>query len=109
MLVMSNLPSLCAELSSGQEPFGDYWILTLWTQNRSLELGEYNADGYFLRVADEHPFEKIPQSATINLTNIEEERRLGRYTANFEDDDFVLGQFDANTCPGVYLFLGMEN
>ena len=107
MVVMSDLPSLCAELASGEPPRGNYWVMSLWTQNRSLEPGEYQADGYFLRADGEELIEWTPSKATINISSQEEELLSGGYEAKFGEENFLAGSFDAPVCDGVYLFSGM--
>ena len=52
--------------------------------------------------------ERQPQAASLDLTTIYEEERMGRYMANLSDEDYLTGAFSAKSCPGVYLFLGME-
>ena len=108
MIVFSDLPSLCAELTSGEEPNGYYWVLSLWTQNRAVEKGEYTAEGYFREVINETPHERIPTSATIDLSGILEGQRNGTYDAIFSAEEYLSGSFNAESCPGVYLFTGME-
>ena len=107
MIIMSDLPSLCAELASGQPPRGNYWVMSLWTQNRALETGSYKADGYFLRADGEEVVEWTPTEASINVSSQEEELLAGGYEAKFSEENFLTGSFEAPNCDVVFLFSGM--
>ena len=109
MVVLSDLPSLCAELESGEEPNGEYWLMTLWSQNRALDSGEYNADGYFIQASGEEYLERNPDSASLNIGNMNNEELHGSVDIDFSGDDFMSGKFDAVACSNVYLFMGMED
>ena len=109
MVVMSDLPSLCAELESGEEPNGEFWLMTLWSQNRALDSGEYNADGYFVHSSGDEQIERSPDSALLNVRNMNEEEVHGSVDIDFSGDDYMSGSFNAIACPSVYLFMGMED
>ena len=133
MIVLSDLPSLCAEIQSGEVPRGDWWSLSIWTQNRVVEAGEYSAQAYFrqasgsyedqdLDTAEELISGDAPEEASIvfseqtidasieifNISSLNEENLArGRYTASFSDS-VLDGRFQVQPCEGVYFFAGMQ-
>ena len=133
MIVLSDLPSLCAELQSGEVPRGDWWSLSIWTQNRVVEPGAYSAQAYFRRasgsyevqdedtssvlVSGDSPeeaaivFSEQTNDASIDIFNIsslnDEDLARGKYRATFGESTLD-DRFQVEPCDGVYLFAGME-
>lgn len=119
MVVISDLPSLCAELQSGESPKGDWWSLALWTQNRAIEPGDYAAFGY-LNISESRDFSmdtaldywrtSTPSEAEIHITNSQNEELKGSYSVRFDGDISisVTESLQASSCDGVYLFAGIK-
>ena len=134
MIVLSDLPSLCAELQSGEVPRGDWWSLAIWTQNRVTDPGQYSSHAYFRRASDDLSSESVEDTAVIYEGDREEERDIyssqettdafidistigtddgqgiyarGSYEASFSEGS-LSGAFTVEACEGVYLFAGME-
>ncbi|MBM74302.1 MAG: hypothetical protein CMK59_02775 [Proteobacteria bacterium] len=131
MIVLSDLPSLCAELQGGDVPRGSWWTLSIWTHNRVVEPGLYSAQAYFRQAdgssaatdtAEDVPTGDAPEEsgivlsehttdAAIDLFNIisldDEDQARGTYEATFSES-ILEGRFQVQPCEGVYLFAGME-
>ena len=119
MVIVSDLPSLCAELQSGESPQGDWWSLSLWTQNRAVEEGIYNAFGH-LNISESRSFSADtsldywrtaePVEANLDIENISDDSIRGTYSATFEGDISMelSNSMEAIPCDGIYLFSGIE-
>jgi hypothetical protein len=119
MVVISDLPSLCAELQSGEPPQGDWWTLSLWTQNRAVEEGLYPAFGH-LNISESRSFSADtaldywrtaePVDASLDIKNVSENAIRGEYYASFEGDisTVLTSSLEATPCEGIYLFAGLE-
>ena len=119
MVIVSDLPSLCAELQSGESPQGDWWSLSLWTQNRAVAEGIYNAFGY-LNISESRSFSADtsldywrtaePVEANLDIKHISDDSIRGMYSASFEGDISIelSNSIEAIPCDGVYLFSGIE-
>ena len=118
MVIVSDLPSLCAELQSGESPQGDWWSLSLWTQNRAVEEGIYNAFGH-LNISESRSFSADtsldywrtaePAEANIDLKHVSDDSIRGTYFASFDGDISMdlTNNMEAVPCDGIYLFSGI--
>ena len=120
MVVVSDLPSLCAELQSGQPPQGDWWSLSLWTQNRAIETGEYAAFGY-LNISESRSFSMdtgldywrtaTPSEAKLHITNMQVDEIKGSYSVTFDNDISISTSEPLNAlpCEGFIFLLESKN
>jgi len=106
MVVLSDMPDLCPLMSDTESPpYGDYWVLSVWTLSAYETDDPMSADGY-VGILDSGEDLEVDGRGTIELKELEESYAKGIVEMTFGNDE-VRARFEAEPCDAPF-FQGLE-